>query len=343
MLAVGVAVRAQEATEPATPPEWSSRVLRMPAESKQVTPPVVTSAKLHPNGTQLISAGDDHLLRVWNLETGRVEHQLAGHSDWVRAVAITATGDVLASAGNDGRVLLWNTANWQSRELAALPQALATLDFTSDGTHLAVAGWSNYVRVYEVASGKLLHELVGPESNGSRGDLRSLAFSPDAKLLAVGGRTGKIRIWNMSDLSVLTDVPAHGQRIRSLMFSSDSSAILSAGEEGLVRLTPISQGFTGFALPRMNCRIMAIALCGDNQLAVAGSDNRIYLWNLKTREPLGILGQHTGTITTLDCAGETLVSSGYDTSIRLWKLNGSIAEKVTPKNRVSARPSFRLE
>ena len=333
---------AQLAVAENAPLEWSSRLLSL-TNSASKTKPIITAAKLHPQGTWLVTAGDDHLLRVWEVTSGKLLHELSGHSDWIRALAITSAGDLLASTGNDGRVLLWDTSNWESRTLVELPHALAALDFTHDGSQLAVAGWSNQVHVYDVTNNKRLHELTGPGSASAQGDFRTLAFSPDAKLLAVGGRSGKIRIWNMSDQTVMADVPAHSQRVRSLIFSSDSTALLSAGEDGLVCLTPISQGFAGFSLPRMPCRILAIALCGENQLAVAGSDNRVHLWNLKTREQLGVLGQHAGSITTLDCAGDTLISGGYDTTLRVWTLNGSVAESNAPKNRVSARPSFRLE
>ncbi|HEY5315721.1 MAG TPA: hypothetical protein VIK18_24535, partial [Pirellulales bacterium] len=64
----------------------TERVLT-PAASAGSDPPVVTAVAIHPAGRMVASAGDDHLVRLWDTETGGLVRELRGHTDWVRCLA----------------------------------------------------------------------------------------------------------------------------------------------------------------------------------------------------------------------------------------------------------------
>lgn len=60
----------------------------------------------------LAAAGDDAVVRVWDVASGEQLHLLVGHTDRVTALAVLGLGDqaVLASAGEDRRIRLWDLA-----------------------------------------------------------------------------------------------------------------------------------------------------------------------------------------------------------------------------------------
>jgi WD40 repeat protein len=68
----------------------------------------------------------------------------------------------------------------------------------------------------------------------------------------------------------------------------------------------------------------------DATLASGGTDNRIWIWDLKTRQPTRRLEGHTGTVAALACdaRGATLVSGSYDTTLRIWDLSESATPEV---------------
>jgi WD40 repeat protein len=77
--------------------------------------------------------------------------------------------------------------------------------------------------------------------------------------------------------------------------------------------------------------VYAAVFLNDMTLAVGGSDNRIYVWDLATRAVTKELVGHTGSVAALACdqSGTTLVSGSYDTTLRVWKLgSGSTPPSV---------------
>src|SRR5438876_3981228 len=61
----------------------------------------VGAVAFSPNGRTLASGGDDALLRVADVATGKERHQLRGHLGRIAAVAFSPDGKVLASGGRD--------------------------------------------------------------------------------------------------------------------------------------------------------------------------------------------------------------------------------------------------
>src|SRR5687767_7337941 len=87
---------------------WRSRAMTLVPEDRKDKPPVVTAVRLQPGGNQLATAGDDHLVWVWNFETGEPLHRLDGHADWVRTIDYSPDGRILATAGNDRQIIFWD-------------------------------------------------------------------------------------------------------------------------------------------------------------------------------------------------------------------------------------------
>jgi WD40 repeat protein len=313
---------------------WPSRVVQLPPDSDNQKPPVVTAVRLHREGQLLATAGDDHCVHVWNLNDGRLVHKLEGHTDWVRSVDYSPDGRILVSAGNDRQIIFWNAADGTQLDVLPVPQAaIATIRFSHDGKLLATVGFEDVVRLYDTASKQLTNRLPAPCQ-----DMRALVFSHDDRFLAVGGRCGSVRLYSMPRGTLLRDISAHRQRIRAIAFSSDGSYVASSGEDRLIHVAQISSG-AEFSLPPRPAKVLSLAFYGPHQLATAGSDNQIRLWDVTTKDEIGCLRGHTGSVAALECRGKVLVSAGYDTTVRVWDVGDQIASGANDgPRRVGTRP-----
>jgi WD40 repeat protein len=68
----------------------------------------ITSVSFFPDNIRLATTGDDRVIRIWDVVSGRQVMTLSGHSDKVWAVAVSPDGRSLASGSDDRTIKLWN-------------------------------------------------------------------------------------------------------------------------------------------------------------------------------------------------------------------------------------------
>ncbi|MFG1825421.1 WD40 repeat domain-containing protein [Microbispora bryophytorum] len=164
-----------------------------------VTGPIdgIRDMTFSPDGTTLISAGIDGVLRFWDITTGRSVR--GGESEDVVTVEIDKSGRHAVTLGIDptderfGIIRLWDLASrkpigtpWKAHARSADAAA-----FSPDGRMLATAGSDGEIRLWDVSTRRPL----GNPIKAHRGDVTSLVFSPDGKALASAGGDGTVQLW----------------------------------------------------------------------------------------------------------------------------------------------------
>src|SRR5262249_31744325 len=84
-----------------------------------IAPPVVSPDGRLVAATGRADGGGGWQIRVWELATGTVRREFAGHRDAAAALAFSPDGRTLATGGRDTTVLLWNLTGPQSGRPAA--------------------------------------------------------------------------------------------------------------------------------------------------------------------------------------------------------------------------------
>ena len=124
--------------------------------------------------------------------TGKQEiARLEGHRGVVLSVAFRLD-ELLASAGNDGTVRLWDVAG--KREITRLEGHKATVwsvSFSLDGTRVLTGSWGNTARLWDAATGRAVATLAGHTNSVS-----AVAFSPDGTRIASSSADGTMRLWD---------------------------------------------------------------------------------------------------------------------------------------------------
>ena len=92
----------------------------MTVSTQHVDPPFaghpwpVLAVAVTPDGTQIITTGNDGTARIWDRATGQqVGPALTAHTNGVFAVAVTPDGTQIITAGADGTARIWDRASGQ--------------------------------------------------------------------------------------------------------------------------------------------------------------------------------------------------------------------------------------
>jgi WD40 repeat protein/tRNA A-37 threonylcarbamoyl transferase component Bud32 len=167
-----------------------------------------------------------------------------------------------------------------------------------------------------------------------RGEITSIVFSPDKKLLAVFAAGDGVSIWDMVTRQRLKLLPGPSvidavfNNCGEVQFSPDGSILAIGDVDGQVRLVDVktfteTEAFT--ATPQINAgwAVMSLAFSPDGRVLAAGTafgDSDITLWDVVAKVKLPNLTGHRGFVTSLVFSpdGKTLASASADQTIKLW-------------------------
>lgn len=239
----------------------------------------------------------------------------------VTALALRSDGSLLAASGYH-ETLLFDPADGRLHgRIQDLAERVYGLDFSPDGTLLAVAAGTparlGEVRIFRAESGEIVHDLA------VAGDaFFDAAFSPDGSKIAAAGADRTVRVWEVAGGAELRRIEDHADWVTAVAFSPDGTRLATASRDKTAKVFDVATGeclstFTGHGQP-----VTDIAFCPtrNDRLVTSGRDRRVRCWTIAEakQEWERDFKCEIVRLAVIRVAGEpAVVAAGTDGSVRI--------------------------
>jgi WD40 repeat protein/serine/threonine protein kinase len=226
--------------------------------------------------------GEKSVVYLWDALGDPATTTLELHRRGINALAFDPTGQHLASASEDGEVVLWDALTGQPlrRLRGGHTMWVNSLAFRADGKLLLTGSQDKTARVWDVESGRPLQVLGAFERH-----VAAAVFLPDGERAIVSTGDRRVRVIDLATLSVQHELSGFQGIVEEFQLSADGARLLLRSD----RETQVWDPRGTFAEPvyRRKDACDAIALRPDGQAYVSGlSSGLLQYWDMGKDVPL---------------------------------------------------------
>lgn len=263
--------------KPEGPPPMPADLLRQPV--KETARSAAISALAASPWAPLLAVGGQEQVSLYHSETGQLLGILPFPEGEPQSLRFTRDGRQLLIAGGrhsqSGCAVLVDIET--GRRVTKVGDELDTVlaaDISPDKSRIAIAGPQRIVRVYDSLSAELVLEMKKHTDW-----IYSIRYSPDGVLLASSDRSNGLMVWEADSGNLYASLTGHQSAVRSLDFRSDSNVLASASLDGTIKLWDMYEAKEIKSWNAHAGGTSAIAFSHNGQIASAGHDGRVKLWN----------------------------------------------------------------
>jgi WD40 repeat protein/serine/threonine protein kinase len=286
----------------------------------------INSVALTPDGSQLVTAGNDRLIRIWDLSKDTCTMELSGHTGLVRTVRIDGSGRRVLSASWDGTLRWWDIANGEClRVLSGHDDYLQDADLSADGKTAVSASADATLRVWNLETGECRHVLRGHHDT-----VWSVAVLPGGIQAVSSSFDNTLRVWDLESGECLNAIEWTRACTSNICVTPDGKAIFLAGGDQRLWLIDLKTGMPIRSFAGHAGGVNTVELAGNYPWAFSGGiDGSVRVWDLLTGRCLRTFSGHSTTINALSfCQKEMRIPTGKDQILSAWLLASGSSDQT---------------
>lgn len=226
---------------------------------------------------------------------------------------IDARGDLVVTAGYDNRIILWNALTRTAITEARHDHLANQCRFSSSG-RIVVTSSSDYsARLWSVPDLRLISVLTDQKD-----DVEMTVVSPDETRVATASRDHIARIYDL-DGRLIHRLEGHEEDVLSVEWVRGGAELVTTSDDGTVRRWDAAGGALLSTIDLGDVETDTVAVLGVDSFALGNDEGELILI-----DPSGTRRHrvHDAGIKRIayDAEAGLLLSSSYDRTVRLWRL-----------------------
>lgn len=223
---------------------------------------------------QLVSASDDHTLRVWDYDRARnmfteESVKLTGHAGPVTCLQVLSDGRFV-SGSEDATLRVWSPESGKCMNVLEGHQgAITCISELSDG-HVVSGGADAMLRICDLSGKTPVKEM-----RGHTGAINCIMIMEQGQIVSASD-DATLRIWN-SETGASTVMRGHEDRVTCIAQLSDD-LLASGSDDGTIRIWNSQNGQCQNIID-LDSKVTCLEVLPDGELACGLMDGRIYVWN----------------------------------------------------------------
>jgi len=243
----------------------------------------VYSAAISPSGKIMASGGNDHTLRLWNIETGVCTKIIRDHDNVISCVRFLNNGQNILSADWNGNLKVHDTKTGAClSSINTNETGSREFDVSSDESMLIIGSSSAVLQLFDLRSKKCVRTM-----NKSMGfvfdSMESVSMSRDGRYALTSSEQKEkgVRLWELGSGNCLQSFTGHIRNISRVRFSPDGNYLLSAASDQTVKLWEVKSGRCVYSFEEDHIIRYAVDFSPDgNCFAMADVDGYIKIVQL---------------------------------------------------------------
>ncbi len=258
-----------------------------------------------PDGKQLISGGEDKVIRVWDIESGTTVRTIRGQigpgpEGKIYGMGLSPDGRLLAVAGWMGvftgqkpnrededahkiRIIDFETGEIV-RILKGHTNVVEDLKFSPDGKRLITSSHDYSAIIWDVQTGRMIHRLTGHKDH-----VYAATFTLDGLRAVTASDDRTVKLWDARTGRLIATMTGHGNRVKTLAISPVDGFIVSGGDDGEIRVWDEYDGRQLRVLGKLPYEIGSLSFSPDGRFLLStcgggppcGAQDQV-LWDVET-------------------------------------------------------------
>jgi WD40 repeat protein/tRNA A-37 threonylcarbamoyl transferase component Bud32 len=316
-----------------------------------------------PDSTTVVATNRDKTVTQWDVASATPLETLRGHSNFVQQPVFSPDGETLYTASHDGTAIAWDLTG--DRRLGrpftfTNDRAFSRTGFdghpgriSPDGRLIAVGLKGRGVALWDA------RELrpVGPPLLATKGEVKTLAFSPDGRTLAAVTRT-QLTLWDVASRSRLHAIYAGNPSIvLAVSFSPDGRTLAAASSDRGLQLWDSATGERLDALGSGGANDVSFSADGA-MIATGRDEGGAEIWDVATGTSIATFAGSSDpdlpdSSVALSSDGRFVAVGGFNRVVRIWDVrtrtlvheleqggNGAFTLEFTPDGQTLAVSGF---